>query len=661
MEVASTRSSAPTSASTRGRPRVALPRAISSSTGLPARLSSARYCSMASGTILPIDAILGRRTGNQEPRTKFASHEDHRHHRPCERLRGHAGRANRGRHRHFPPEFFARHARVSRRDVRARARGVQARGLRGRDPSGSRRSENPHGAAGGGRRPIALAPGGSVTIVTGDGEGGPGRLFTTFEGLAKSVRTGDRLLLSDGHVELRVDSTTGSEIQATVVEGGEIGEHKGINAPGVPLPTSAITAKDVDDLKFGLSLGVDMVALSFVQTAADVLEARRILDEAHAGGVPLIAKLERPLALEHLEEILERVQCGDGGARRSRPGDAARARAAGPEGNYAPRTPRRQAGDRRDAGAGVDDRRGAADPRRGERRRERRRGWRGCHHARRRNRRRRSSGARRQDAQRHHRRRGERAATRRVVRCSDVGRHRSCARPLRGRRHARRSQRRAGHRRRDPRRDTARSLSALRPRAPIIAATEREGTGRRLMLYWGVVPLCMPIGENLDEASARIGAELVERGLVSAGAACVFVSINAGPEPARRELSEDSPTVTTDIRYTTVGAVILAFAIAAVAGRIAHALIHRALGALDVTARAPFGDAGPRAPVDARADAAGLRRRGAREHLARARALRRQRAAVEPAAPRPLGADPRRQHRHHLRRRASSSFARRAW
>ena len=72
-----------------------------------------------------------------------------------------------------------------------------------------------------------------------------------------------------------------------------------------------------------------------------------------------------------------------------------------------------------------------------------------------------------------------------------------------------------------------RSLSARRPRAPTIAATEREGPGRRLMLYWGVVPWCMPIGENLDEASARIGTQLVERGLVSAGAACVFVSIDA--------------------------------------------------------------------------------------------------------------------------------------
>src|SRR3954464_6853673 len=155
-----------------------------------------------------------------------------------------------------------------------------------------------------GGQAITLKPGESVSIATGDGIGGPGRLFTTFEGLAKGVRAGDRLLLADGRVELRVESTNGLEIKATVVEGGEIGEHKGINAPGVPLPTSAITAKDVDDLVFGLSLGVDMVALSFVQTADDVHRARGIMADAGAGQVPLIAKLERPLALEHLEEIL---------------------------------------------------------------------------------------------------------------------------------------------------------------------------------------------------------------------------------------------------------------------------------------------------------------------------------------------------------------------
>src|SRR3954466_4780760 len=153
--------------------------------------------------------------------------------------------------------------------------------------------------------PIQLEPGAARAIVTGDGVGGPGRLFTTFDGLARGVRAGDRLLLADGRVELRVDSTTGTEIRATVIDGGEIGEHKGINAPGVPLPTSAITPKDIEDLKFGLSLGVDMVALSFVQTAADVQLARRILAEHGGADVPLIAKLERPLALEHLEEILD--------------------------------------------------------------------------------------------------------------------------------------------------------------------------------------------------------------------------------------------------------------------------------------------------------------------------------------------------------------------
>ena len=153
-------------------------------------------------------------------------------------------------------------------------------------------------------KPITLTQGASVTIATGDEVGGPGRLYTTFEGLARSVHAGDRLLLADGRVELRVETTDGTTIQATVVDGGEIGEHKGINAPGVPLPTSAVTPKDVEDLTFGLALGVDMVALSFVQTADDLRQARRIMAGVHAGDVPLIAKLERPLALEHLEEIL---------------------------------------------------------------------------------------------------------------------------------------------------------------------------------------------------------------------------------------------------------------------------------------------------------------------------------------------------------------------
>ena len=377
-----------------------------------------------------------------------------------------------------------------------------------------------------GGRPILLAPGSTIAITTGDGEGGPGRLYTTFEGLAKSVHAGDRLLLADGHVELRVDSTTGAEIQATVVEGGEIGEHKGINAPGVPLPTSAITPKDVDDLKFGLSLGVDMVALSFVQTAVDVLDARRILDEAHASAVPLIAKLERPLALDHLEEILNAcdavmVARGDLGLElplervpRAQKEITRRARLAGKPVIVATQVLESMTVEARPTRAEVNDAANAVEDGvdaimlAGETAA-------GAHAVRAVK----TLNAIIGDAETapphdvpftvstsgsaDH----VRALCEAAVTLADHSASQAIVAVTRGG-------------------ATARSLSVMRPRAPVIAATECEATGRRLMLYWGVVPLCMPIGENLDEASARIGTQLVERGLVSPGAACVFVSIN---------------------------------------------------------------------------------------------------------------------------------------
>src|SRR5438128_1614905 len=126
-------------------------------------------------------------------------------------------------------------------------------------------------------RPIVVRKGDRLRVVTGDMPCVPGAISTTFEGLAKSVKPGDALLIADGLVELRVEATDGREIETTVVEGGEIGDHKGINAPGVPMPASALTAKDIDDLELGLSLGVDMIALSFVQSAKDIAEARQRL------------------------------------------------------------------------------------------------------------------------------------------------------------------------------------------------------------------------------------------------------------------------------------------------------------------------------------------------------------------------------------------------
>ena len=126
-----------------------------------------------------------------------------------------------------------------------------------------------------GGAPLPLQPGDELRIAEGDEPGGPGRVFTPFGELIRSAQPGARLLLDDGRIELRVIDRAPGELTTVVVHGALLGEHKGINAPGVTLPTSALTAKDVDDLRFGLTLGVDLVALSFVQTADDVRQATR--------------------------------------------------------------------------------------------------------------------------------------------------------------------------------------------------------------------------------------------------------------------------------------------------------------------------------------------------------------------------------------------------
>jgi pyruvate kinase len=155
--------------------------------------------------------------------------------------------------------------------------------------------------------PIPLKPGDELKIAEGDAPGGPGRVFTPFRELIRSAQPGSRLLLDDGRIELKVIEQSSSELTTVVVHGALLGEHKGINAPGVTLPTSALTPKDADDLRFGLALGVDLVALSFVQTADDVR-----LAASHMAGrdrpVPIIAKVERPAAIDNLTEILEVAQ-----------------------------------------------------------------------------------------------------------------------------------------------------------------------------------------------------------------------------------------------------------------------------------------------------------------------------------------------------------------
>lgn len=151
--------------------------------------------------------------------------------------------------------------------------------------------------------PLELAAGDELRLGAGEQEGGPGRVFTPYAELIDSAQPGARLLLDDGKIELRVTAKEARELVTVVVNGGRLAEKKGINAPGVTLPASAITPKDEADLQFGLEIGVDLVAVSFVQTPDDVHTARRIMRAANAS-VPIIAKIERPQALEHLDAIL---------------------------------------------------------------------------------------------------------------------------------------------------------------------------------------------------------------------------------------------------------------------------------------------------------------------------------------------------------------------
>ncbi len=151
---------------------------------------------------------------------------------------------------------------------------------------------------------MTLETGAPLRVATGDFVGNQDRVSTPFAALARSVQPQDRLLLDDGRIELQVVDSDGQEINATVVHGGELGEHKGINAPGVSFTESGLTDKDVRDLEFGLSLGVDLVAVSFVQTAQDLEQARSIVDAA-GSAVGLVAKIERPQAVDEIDSILK--------------------------------------------------------------------------------------------------------------------------------------------------------------------------------------------------------------------------------------------------------------------------------------------------------------------------------------------------------------------
>ena len=155
--------------------------------------------------------------------------------------------------------------------------------------------------AGGG--PVQLRAGQSFVITTRRILGDSTRVNTTFTALPKEVHRGDRILLSDGLIELRVKQARGTDVVCDVVNGGALGEHKGINLPGVKLRVPALTSKDRADLAFALKQGVDYIAVSFVRHPEDILLAKNLI-RRRLKDTPVIAKLEKPEAIERLDDIL---------------------------------------------------------------------------------------------------------------------------------------------------------------------------------------------------------------------------------------------------------------------------------------------------------------------------------------------------------------------
>jgi pyruvate kinase len=153
--------------------------------------------------------------------------------------------------------------------------------------------------------PVELSDGERIVITTDETiEGTAERISTTYDPLPRDVKPGDKILLDDGNLELRVERIVGDEVEATVVHGGLLKPNKGMNLPGVSLSTPALTDKDRRDLDFGVTNGVDYVALSFVRRAADVEQVQALI-RSMGRAVPVIAKIEKREAVNDLPSILD--------------------------------------------------------------------------------------------------------------------------------------------------------------------------------------------------------------------------------------------------------------------------------------------------------------------------------------------------------------------
>ena len=217
--------------------------------------------------------------------------------------------------------------------------------------------------------PVTLDRGEEV-VVAAEESARDGELPVSPTAVGEVLQRGHDILIDDGLIRLRVESVERGRARCTVVTGGVVASHKGVNVPGVPVPIPSLTRKDMDDLDFALDLGVDFVALSFVRSAADVRDLKELID-ATGNHALVIAKIEKAEAVDALDEILREtdsvmVARGDLGVE-----IGAGARPAPSEAHHPGRARPGQAGDHGDADARVDDPPRRPDARRGKRRRER--------------------------------------------------------------------------------------------------------------------------------------------------------------------------------------------------------------------------------------------------------------------------------------------------
>lgn len=151
--------------------------------------------------------------------------------------------------------------------------------------------------------PVLLEPGDEFIVTTEQVPGDREMVSTTHSGLPNDVTPGDLVLVDDGRIELRVTKVDGPRVHTVVVEGGRVSDNKGFNLPGVAVSVPALSDKDKDDLRWALRIGADMIALSFVRSAADIVDVHAIMDEEGLR-LPVLAKVEKPQAIENLEEII---------------------------------------------------------------------------------------------------------------------------------------------------------------------------------------------------------------------------------------------------------------------------------------------------------------------------------------------------------------------